>query len=118
MIDPQERLFLEVAWSTLEDGGYTRKQITDSREDVGVFVGVTWGSYQLLGSEEWIKGNIVMPNSLYWSLANRVSYFFNFQGPSMPVDTACSSSLTAIHLACESIKRGECKVAIAGGVNL
>ncbi|WP_187696018.1 beta-ketoacyl synthase N-terminal-like domain-containing protein, partial [Priestia megaterium] len=54
----------------------------------------------------------------YWSIANRVSYYFNLQGPSLAVDTACSSSLTAIHLACESIKRGECEIAIAGGVNL
>jgi polyketide synthase PksN len=52
------------------------------------------------------------------SIANRVSYFFNFNGPSMAVDTMCSSSLTAIHLACESLKRGECHLAIAGGVNV
>ena len=61
-------------------------------------------------------GNATLPTSLPWSLANRVSYLFNFNGPSLPVDTACSSSLTAIHLACESIRRGECRNAIAGGV--
>ncbi|GAX59141.1 beta-ketoacyl synthase [Candidatus Scalindua japonica] len=118
LMDPQERLFLETVWSTIEDAGYSSKSIKDSGERVGVFAGITWGSYQLLGAEEWNKGNMVIPKSLYWSLANRVSYFFDFQGPSMPVDTACSSSLTAIHMACESIKRGECKAAIAGGVNL
>ena len=59
-----------------------------------------------------------MPTTLPWSLANRVSYLFNFSGPSIPVDTACSSSLTAIHLACEAIRNGTCQQAIAGGVNL
>src|SRR6186713_3719724 len=52
------------------------------------------------------------------SIANRVSYFCDFQGPSLAVDTMCSSSLTAIHLACESLKRGECSAALAGGVNV
>jgi acyl transferase domain-containing protein len=61
---------------------------------------------------------MVSPGSLPWSIANRVSYFFDFQGPSMPIDTACSSSLVAIHLACESLKKRECQVAVAGGVNL
>jgi polyketide synthase PksL len=58
------------------------------------------------------------PSALPWSIANRVSYFFDFNGPSLPVDTACSSSLVAIHLACESLRKRECQVAVAGGVNL
>lgn len=123
MIDPQERIFLEVAWETLEDAGYTRKSL---REDVnkkesarvGVFVATTSQTYQLWGAEELVKGNPILPNSTPWSIANRVSYVFNFTGPSMPVDTSCSSGLTAIHLACESIKRGECFAALVGGVNL
>ncbi|MGD9212712.1 MAG: beta-ketoacyl synthase N-terminal-like domain-containing protein, partial [Desulfobacteraceae bacterium] len=113
VIDPQERLFLETAYLTLEDAGYTgfyprtkKKKVKPNR--VGVFVGVTTAGYSLLGSAY----------SLPWSIPNRVSYTFNFQGPSMPVDTACSSSLTAIHLACESIIRNECELALAGGVNL
>lgn len=118
-MDPQERLFLEVAWAAMEDAGYTRKRLQqDGRANVGVFVGVTTNTYLLFGPEEWRKGNVVFPNSFPWSIANRVSYAFNLHGPSMPIDTACSSSLTAIHLACESLRRGECQTAIAGGVNL
>jgi acyl transferase domain-containing protein/acyl carrier protein len=121
--DPQERLFLETAWATLEDAGYTRKKLKEyiSKEkdaNVGVFVGVTTNTYQLLGPEEWLKGNHVIPTAMPWSVANRVSYLFNFHGPSMSVDTACASSLSAVHLACESIRKRECRVAIAGGVNL
>lgn len=108
-MDPQERLFLQTAWHTLEDAGHTRASL--SEETVGVFVGVMWGEYQMFGQG-------VRPSSSYWSIANRVSYVFNFSGPSMAVDTACSSSLSAVHLACESIQRGHCTMAVAGGVNL
>ncbi|WP_141547828.1 SDR family NAD(P)-dependent oxidoreductase [Bacillus wiedmannii] len=123
IMDPQERLFLQTAWSTLEDAGYAPsnfKGTIENKEDsnVGVFVGTTTNSYQSLGIEAWSKGQINVPHSLPWSIANRVSYILNLYGPSMPVDTACSSSLTAIHLACESLKNGESKMAIAGGVNL
>ncbi|HYD79452.1 MAG TPA: SDR family NAD(P)-dependent oxidoreductase [Paucimonas sp.] len=123
IIDPQERLFLQSVWSAIEDAGYTRESLKRRfpkarSADVGVFVGVTTNSYHLLTADEWNRGNIVSPSALPWSIANRVSYFFDFQGPSMPVDTACSSSSVAIHLACESLRRQECQVAVAGGVNL
>ncbi|HLP41451.1 MAG TPA: beta-ketoacyl synthase N-terminal-like domain-containing protein, partial [Fibrobacteria bacterium] len=122
-IDPQERIFVESVWSALEDAGYTRAGLKrrhpkGKSADVGVFVGVTTNSYHLRGAEAWGRGNPVSPGSLPWSIANRVSYLFDFQGPSLPVDTACSSSLVAMHLACESLKRRECQVAVAGGVNL
>ncbi|MCY9109399.1 SDR family NAD(P)-dependent oxidoreductase [Bacillus atrophaeus] len=124
-MDPQERLFIETAWATLEDAGYTPQQLRAMRRgersaNVGVFVGATTLSYLLLGPDLWKQkqDEMIIPTSLPWSIANRVSYLFNFQGPSMPVDTACSASLTAIHLACESIKRGECSSALVGGVNL
>ncbi|TQV86001.1 SDR family NAD(P)-dependent oxidoreductase [Aliikangiella coralliicola] len=123
IIDPQERLFLQSVWATIEDAGYTvdslKKRYPKAKSaDVGVFAGVTTNSYHLLTPEEWSRGNMVSPSALPWSIANRVSYFFDFQGPSMPVDTACSSSLVALHLACESLNRQECQVAVAGGVNL
>ncbi|MDC0708550.1 SDR family NAD(P)-dependent oxidoreductase [Stigmatella sp. ncwal1] len=118
MMDPQERLFLETAWATLEDAGYTRERLgTGKGNDIGVFAGVMWSDYQLFGLEESLKGNPVVAGSWFSSVANRVSYFLNLQGPSIPLDTACSSSLYAIHLACESIRRGECSAALAGGVN-
>ncbi|MDM5187014.1 SDR family NAD(P)-dependent oxidoreductase [Bacillus sp. DX4.1] len=123
IMDPQERLFLQAVWSTLEDAGYAPSQIhkyieNKEKADIGVFVGTTTNSYQSLGIEAWSKGHALIPHSLPWSIANRISYILNFHGPSMPVDTACSSSLSAIHLACESLKNGESKMAIAGGVNL
>lgn len=115
-MDPQERLFMETVWHTLEDAGYTRNSL--ARERIGVFVGVMWAQYQLFGAEEQLKGNMVHPSSIFASIANHVSYFFNFRGPSIALDTMCSSSLTAIHLACESIHRGDADQAVAGGVNL
>ncbi|WP_110932791.1 SDR family NAD(P)-dependent oxidoreductase [Paenibacillus bouchesdurhonensis] len=122
-MDPQERLFLQCVWDLMEHNGYTREGLAkklprDKGADVGVYVGVTTNSYQLLGHEQWEKGSSIVPTSLPWSIPNRVSYFYNFNGPSIPVDTACSSSLVAIHMACESLRNKECKMAIAGGVNL
>ncbi|HYI08885.1 MAG TPA: SDR family NAD(P)-dependent oxidoreductase, partial [Thermoanaerobaculia bacterium] len=116
LIDPQERLFLETTWETIEDAGYTRESISGSR--VGVFVGVMWGHYELFGAESLASGNPTIPGSSYASIANRVSYFFDFHGPSIALDTMCSSSLTAIHLACEALRTGDIDAAIAGGVNV
>lgn len=113
-MDPQERLFLETVWKTIEDAGYTR----DSLKNVGVYVGVMYGHYQLYGADEKRSSMNFVPDSSFASIANRISYHFNFHGPSMAVDTMCSSSLTAVHLACESIRKGECETAIAGGVNV
>ncbi|WP_160174864.1 SDR family NAD(P)-dependent oxidoreductase [Azospirillum argentinense] len=122
VMDPQERLFLETAWATLENAGHVPARkgagTLEPGARVGVFVGVTTNSYQLFGPEQWSRGNPVIPVSAPWSIANRVSYLFDFTGPSLPVDTACSSSLVAVHLACDSILRGECEMALVGGVNL
>ncbi len=123
MMDPQERLFLESVWAAIEDAGYTKEHLRTrfakaGSGDVGVFVGVTTNSYHLWAPEERSRGNFVAPAAMPWSIANRVSYFFDFNGPSLPIDTACSSSLVAIHLACESLRNRDCQIAIAGGVNL
>ncbi|MFP2930753.1 beta-ketoacyl synthase N-terminal-like domain-containing protein [Pyxidicoccus sp. 3LG] len=113
-MDPQQRLFLETSWAALEDAGYTPRRIAASakargKKDAGVFAGVIYGEYSFF---------VDIPIAGYWAVPNRVSYHFGFNGPSFAVDTACSASLTAIHLACESLRRGECAYAIAGGVNV
>ncbi|MBO0344280.1 amino acid adenylation domain-containing protein [Roseibium sp. CAU 1637] len=123
-MDPQERLFLQCAWEVLEDSGYTRSNVAPSAADglsggdVGVFAGVMWEEYQLYGPERSAQGQSLSITGNPASIANRVSYFLNFHGPSIAVDSMCSSSLTAIHLACESLRAGGCSVALAGGVNL
>lgn len=114
--DPQERIFLEVAHQALEDAGHTRTSLKDKK--VGVFVGAMYNHYSVIGAEESIRGNYMALNSLHGSIANRVSYYFNFNGPSIALDTMCSSALTALYLACTSIKAGDSDMAVVGGVNL
>ncbi|MFE1429889.1 SDR family NAD(P)-dependent oxidoreductase [Streptomyces fungicidicus] len=121
--DPQERLFLECVYETLQDAGYTRHDLTAPSPDgaggnVGVFVGAMYDEYQLYGATEQAlaDGRVVPGNAA--NIANRVSYFCDWQGPSLTVKTMCSSSLTALHLACQSLQTGDCEVAVAGGVNL
>ncbi|WP_198291983.1 SDR family NAD(P)-dependent oxidoreductase, partial [Janthinobacterium sp. CG3] len=117
--DPQERLFLQCAYATLEDAGYTRETLArQAQGNVGVFVGVMYEEYQLFGAEAHARGRHVAVSSNPSSVANRVSYFCNFNGPSMAINTMCSSSLTAIHLACQSLQEGDCELALAGGVNV
>ncbi|NQX71886.1 SDR family NAD(P)-dependent oxidoreductase, partial [Paenibacillus alba] len=121
LLDPQARLFLEIAWEACEDAGFPidrNRKINNKDNSVGVFAGVFWNHYELYGAEMTQNG---FPTSFGVSsaaVANMVSYCLNFNGPSLAVDTMCSSALTAIHLACESIRNGECKYAISGGVNL
>ncbi|QSQ25574.1 SDR family NAD(P)-dependent oxidoreductase [Pyxidicoccus parkwayensis] len=117
-MDPQQRLFLECAWETLEHAGYGNRKLL-REANVGLFVGAMWNEYSVITAEQGtFKGRYAGPGSLYWQIANRVSYFLDLTGPSIALDTACSSSLTAVHLACQSILDGECRMALAGGVNL
>lgn len=120
IMDPQERLFLEIVYSAIEDAGYTKSNLVDSDQgrNVGVFVGSMWSEYQLYGGKSLSKDHYDVPSAALWRIANRVSYILNFQGPSITIDTACSSSLTALHMAKESIQKGECQLALAGGINL
>jgi acyl transferase domain-containing protein/acyl carrier protein len=116
-MDPQQRLLLELAYESLEDAGYPMPRLAGSR--TGVFVGISINEYGFLqyGRHELINGHSGAGNALSIG-ANRISYFFDLHGPSLAVDTACSSSLMAVHLACRSLRSGECGLALAGGVNI
>ncbi|MBT2404440.1 MULTISPECIES: SDR family NAD(P)-dependent oxidoreductase [unclassified Streptomyces] len=117
IMDPQTRLFLECVWTLLEDSGYTRDRLRDVHGSrVGVYVGAMYQHYQLLSSD-LVHESITSVMS-YSAIANRVSHFFDLQGPSLAIDTTCSSSLVAIHMACEELRRGGSEMMIAGGVNL
>ncbi|MFM7532345.1 MAG: SDR family NAD(P)-dependent oxidoreductase, partial [Rubrivivax sp.] len=114
-MEPQARLFLQCAYETLEDAGYDRRI---AGGNVGVYVGVMYEEYQLYGAQETLQGRPMALGGLASSVANRVSYAFNFHGPSMALDTMCSSSLTALHLACQALQKGQCEAALVGGVNV
>ncbi|HEX4915417.1 MAG TPA: type I polyketide synthase, partial [Vicinamibacterales bacterium] len=118
-MDPQQRLFLEVAWEALEDAGQDVDALAGS--DTGVFVGLHghandyfWFDVPHPERMDAFTG----PGTSHNIVAGRLSYLYDFQGPAMVVDTACSSSLVAIHLACQSLRSTECSLALAGGVNL
>ena len=114
-MDPQERLFLMSAWHALEDAGYPGRRAAGV---TGMYVGVTAPTYNLVGFDPQRQGAQQAANLSFASIANRVSHFLNLTGPSLSIDTMCSSSLVAVHMACDSIRRGECTMALAGGVNL
>lgn len=116
-MDPQQRLLLEVAHESLEDAGYPMARLAGS--DTGVFVGISINEYGFFqsGRPELITGHSGTGNALSIA-ANRISYFYDLRGPSMAIDTACSSSLMSVHLACRSLRSGECRLALAGGVNV
>ncbi|AJR05679.1 putative Beta-ketoacyl synthase [Photobacterium gaetbulicola Gung47] len=117
-MDPQQRLFLQTTWHAMENAGYGVPESYKGKT-VGLFVGTMWNDYSLVTHDiGYSQGQYQGPGSIYWAIANRVSYIMDFHGPSMAVDTACSSSLVAIDLACQSIIRGDCEMAVAGGVNL
>ncbi|KAK3376434.1 hypothetical protein B0T24DRAFT_700000, partial [Lasiosphaeria ovina] len=116
-IDPQQRLLLEVVYEALESAGYTLKDYAGA--DVGVFSGLMTSDYDTLSQRDDLTA------SKYYAtgnsravVSNRVSYFFNFNGPSMTIDTACSSSLVALHQAMLSLRSGETGMACVTGVNL
>ncbi|MGC4746992.1 SDR family NAD(P)-dependent oxidoreductase [Micromonospora sp. DT201] len=116
-MDPQQRLALELGWEALEDAGLVPTRLAGP---TGVFLGATGNDYALLldrrGRDE-INAH-TFTGQQRAMIANRISYALGLRGPSMVVDTGQSSSLVAVHLACESLRRGESAVAVAGGVNL
>ncbi|KAG9546136.1 hypothetical protein KCV01_g24386, partial [Aureobasidium melanogenum] len=116
LMDPQQRLVLELAWQSIEDAGVVPTSLAG--QDVGVFVGASNSDYSRLLQEcgEDVQAHLGVASSLA-VIANRVSYYFDLVGPSLLVDTACSSSLVALHTAVQSLRRGECSSALVAGVN-
>ncbi|MDT5229115.1 MAG: polyketide synthase 13, partial [Mycobacterium sp.] len=115
-IDPQQRMTLELTWEALEHARIPASSLRG--ESVGVFVGTSVMDYSYLAmSDPTIAHPYAITGTASSIVANRVSYFFDFHGPSVAVDTACSSSLVATHQAVQALRSGECDVAMAGGVN-
>ena len=118
-IDPQQRLLLEVSWCALENAGLNIDALKDSK--TGVFIGIDAIDY--IG-REMLSGDTrnITPYTLVGvsshAAAGRISYFYDFKGPSVCVSTACSSSLTALNMAVASLKSGQCDLALVGGVNI
>ena len=116
-MDPQQRLLLETSWEALEDAGLRPDDLAGSQ--TGVFVGLWLNDYEARMFDDPALVDFYMTTgSGRYSASGRLSYTFGFQGPSLTLDCACSSSLVAIHLACQSLRTGECSLALAGGANV
>ncbi len=117
-MDPQQRLVLEVVWEALERAGQAPDRLAGSA--TGVFIGITTGDYaDLVKAAGPAALDVYMATgNAHNAAAGRVSYVLGLNGPAMAVDTACSSSLVAVHLACQSLRTGESRLALAGGVNV
>jgi acyl transferase domain-containing protein/NADP-dependent 3-hydroxy acid dehydrogenase YdfG/pimeloyl-ACP methyl ester carboxylesterase len=115
-IDPQQRLMLEVSWEALERAGLTVEALTDS--DTGVYMGVCGTEYGALAMSDAAAIDAYAGlGTAHSAMVGRLSYAFGLGGPNLAIDTACSSSLVAIHLACQGLRAGECRLALAGGAN-
>ncbi|MCS1407954.1 MAG: Polyketide synthase PksL [Verrucomicrobia subdivision 3 bacterium] len=117
LMDPQQRVLLELAWACLEDAGYVPGRLAGS--GAGVFIGICNYDYkELLDRSGRELEGYFLTGTANAIIPNRISQFFDFHGPSISVDTACSSSLVALDYAVKAIRGGDCGVALAGGVNL
>ncbi|MFF0546307.1 type I polyketide synthase [Nocardia thailandica] len=118
VLDPQQRLLLEVTWEALDDAGIAGAAAGGS---VGVYVGgfvVDQSVIGVVGPALFHTDMHTPASASYTMLSNRIAYALNLVGPAITVDTACSSSLVAFHLACQALDNGDCRVALAGGVNV
>lgn len=116
-IDPQQRLLLEVVYEGVESAGFAMSNLRGS--DTGVYVGVMFNDYSAMLLRDYQDLPTYFATGTGQSmLSNRISYFYDWHGPSVTVDTACSSSLVAVHMAVQALRSGESRVALACGTNL
>ena len=119
VVDPMQKILLEVSWEAFEDAGITSKQLKGS--NTGVFIGGFALDNKLLQLSNVNRENInshTPTSSTMAILSNRISYAFNLHGPSVSMDTACSSSVVAAHYAVNSLRAGDCEMAVVGGANI
>jgi len=117
-IDPQQRIALEVSWEALENANISNANLVDG--DGGIFIGAGSSDYSLETcqlNDNGLKGQLGTGTAIS-AISGRLSYFLGWRGPSMSIDTACSSSLVAIHTAITALRKHECSIALAGGVNI
>ncbi|TAQ90647.1 hypothetical protein B7494_g1069 [Chlorociboria aeruginascens] len=116
-MDPQQRLLLEVTYESLENAGIPMERVLGSQ--TSCFIGCFTRDYaELLDRDVDDRTKYAATGTGTSIISNRVSWFYDFKGPSMTIDTACSSSLVALHLACQSLRTGESKMALVGGTNV
>jgi len=117
IMDPQQRILMELSWTCIENAGYAARDLASTK--TGVYVGASGSDYKYIlgraGAE--IDGHLGLATSMSL-LPNRISYFFDFRGPSLQIDTACSSSLVAVHEAIAALRAGRCAQALVGGINV
>lgn len=118
LMDPNQRMFLEVAWHALEDAGYGGKKLTGTR--TGLYIGYSgWPMYgQFVSYVDPAAFEMSVAGNISAIIASRIPHLLDLKGPSMLIDTACSSSLVALHQACKAIQNGECEQALVGGIRL
>lgn len=120
LMDPYQRLFLQTAWQSIEDAGYEGSTLSGS--NTGVFLGYScdFGKEyeELIDKAEPDSVALSIPGNIKSIIASRIAYCLDLKGPAIVVDTACSSALVSVHLACQSIKNGECDMALAGAVKI
>ena len=117
LMDPQHRLLLQATWETLENAGYSKNALKNKK--TGVFIGIEKQDYlEVIRESGCSMDGYINTGNTHSMLANRISYFFDWKGPSLAIDTACSSSFSALNEAVKCIQNRETELALAGGVNV